>query len=63
MPLLFVESTKGKPLLQLGGYLFRKDYDAQDRTKWRCIEKDCRARVETHADEHSVSFREAFCQM
>ena len=55
MPLVFVESTRGKPLLELGGYLFRRDYVAQEKTKWRCIEKNCRARVETQNDEHSVS--------
>ena len=55
MPLTFVQSTRGKPLLVVDGYLFRKDYGGREKTAWRCLTKGCKARVDTKDDEHGVS--------
>ncbi|XP_003738940.1 uncharacterized protein LOC100908958 [Galendromus occidentalis] len=45
----FIESTKGKPLLVVSGYLYRRD-----RKKWRCLSKDCNARIEIVDDKLGV---------
>ncbi|XP_018496738.1 uncharacterized protein LOC108864863 [Galendromus occidentalis] len=52
MPLTFVTSTRGQPMLCLQGYVFRKDRQTNERTTWRCVEKTCKARIATEDDSH-----------
>ena len=55
MPLKFVSSTRGKPLLVLEGYTFRRDRSSGSKTSWRCTNEACKARVFTEGNEHEVS--------
>ncbi|XP_018496363.1 uncharacterized protein LOC108864702 [Galendromus occidentalis] len=50
MPLNFVKSNRGKPLLCDEGYVYRKDRTINERTHWRCTVKTCFARVKTEND-------------
>ncbi|XP_018494218.1 uncharacterized protein LOC100906734, partial [Galendromus occidentalis] len=53
MPLKFVTSTRGRPMLCVGGFVFRKDRSTLDKTTWRCEEETCRARISTADGTHS----------
>lgn len=49
----FHTSRKGKPLLQIGGYTFCKDYVTRSKMRWKCsthYPKQCKASVYTLDD-------------
>lgn len=56
MALKFVDSTRGKPLLTLQGFLYRQDKPSKEHLNWRCVVKTCRARITTRGDSHGVSW-------
>ena len=60
MLLVFVNSSRGKPLLQVEGYMYRIDSVSEERANWRCLEKGCKARISTENGEHKVRNSSSF---
>ena len=46
MSVRFIESSWGNPLVYVNEqFTFRRDRGNEDRSTWRCVKKDCRARL------------------
>ena len=58
MSIQFLTSSRGKPLLWVDHYIYRKDRDTRDGgTSWRCNRKGCEARIHTANGAHDVSVK------